>query len=367
MPSVGSTSRIPSGGTTGQILRKNSATAFDLRWDDPNALKGDPGPAGPGVPTGGTTGQVLSKVNATDYNTQWTTASGGGLTPVTVNSGQSVTAAVGTIYLCSTSTANIAITLPASGTVGGEVVVKKVSSDTANKVRIDTSSSEVDGVSGTASFNVTAQNQSVVFVYISTGVWRIKSQYVAPVAVITNELAPTNATFWMSNQITGSNSGGGTFTFAGNATYFVPIYLDVARTLSGVALNHNTGSGTMQFAVYDVGTDLAQPTTVLYSSTFAISTGTISGKINISQAISAGRKFLAFSISSVNTVIAAASGATPAWIGVGSTGSALPTTSFPVGSLVGPTWTGSWQASPAIGGYNVGNNSAPIALYKFSA
>jgi len=42
------------------------------------APKGDPGaqgPAGPGVPTGGTSGQVLAKTSATDYATGWTTPS----------------------------------------------------------------------------------------------------------------------------------------------------------------------------------------------------------------------------------------------------------------------------------------------------
>lgn len=34
--------------------------------------QGDPGPPGVGVPTGGTTGQVLAKNTATDYDTGWT-------------------------------------------------------------------------------------------------------------------------------------------------------------------------------------------------------------------------------------------------------------------------------------------------------
>jgi len=35
--------------------------------------QGTTGPAGPGVPTGGTTGQVLQKASATDYATAWVT------------------------------------------------------------------------------------------------------------------------------------------------------------------------------------------------------------------------------------------------------------------------------------------------------
>jgi hypothetical protein len=41
---------------------------------------GAQGPAGPGVPTGGTTGQVLTKTSATDFATAWQAAAGGGST-----------------------------------------------------------------------------------------------------------------------------------------------------------------------------------------------------------------------------------------------------------------------------------------------
>ena len=37
------------------------------------SLKGAAGAAGQGVPTGGTTGQVLRKIDGTDYNTEWAT------------------------------------------------------------------------------------------------------------------------------------------------------------------------------------------------------------------------------------------------------------------------------------------------------
>lgn len=43
----------------------------------PAGAEGPQGPAGPGVPAGGTTGQVLSKNSNSDYDTVWTTPSGG--------------------------------------------------------------------------------------------------------------------------------------------------------------------------------------------------------------------------------------------------------------------------------------------------
>jgi hypothetical protein len=38
----------------------------------PQGATGNTGPAGPGVPTGGTTGQILNKTSATDFATAWT-------------------------------------------------------------------------------------------------------------------------------------------------------------------------------------------------------------------------------------------------------------------------------------------------------
>lgn len=41
-------------------------------------VRGEAGPAGPGVPTGGTTGQVLAKASNADNDTEWVNQSGGG-------------------------------------------------------------------------------------------------------------------------------------------------------------------------------------------------------------------------------------------------------------------------------------------------
>lgn len=43
----------------------------------PQGAKGDPGDDGVGIPSGGTTGQVLKKASATDYDVEWGNATGG--------------------------------------------------------------------------------------------------------------------------------------------------------------------------------------------------------------------------------------------------------------------------------------------------
>jgi len=71
--SGGGGSGIPDGGTTGQILIKNSDTDGDAGWDDApsDGVDGVDGTDGQGVPTGGTAGQKLVKIDGVDFNTEW--------------------------------------------------------------------------------------------------------------------------------------------------------------------------------------------------------------------------------------------------------------------------------------------------------
>ena len=66
-----SSAGLPTGGTTGQILSKSSATDYDVAWIDESTTSAV-------LPSGGTAGQVLVKDTATDYDTSWTNL----LTPI---------------------------------------------------------------------------------------------------------------------------------------------------------------------------------------------------------------------------------------------------------------------------------------------
>jgi len=57
---------VPTGGSTGQVLAKNSAADLDVGWNSS------------GMPTGGSTGQVLAKNSAADFDAGWVAAGGGG-------------------------------------------------------------------------------------------------------------------------------------------------------------------------------------------------------------------------------------------------------------------------------------------------
>lgn len=61
-------SNLPSGGTTGQALEKNSNASYDVKWATlPTTVS---------VPAGGTANQVLSKNTSTDYDISWKTVQG---------------------------------------------------------------------------------------------------------------------------------------------------------------------------------------------------------------------------------------------------------------------------------------------------
>lgn len=57
---------LPTGGVTGQILKKSSAVDYDAEWDDAES----------GLPQGGTTGQVLTKSTDDDYDVAWADSQG---------------------------------------------------------------------------------------------------------------------------------------------------------------------------------------------------------------------------------------------------------------------------------------------------
>ncbi|MDR2395774.1 MAG: hypothetical protein LBD57_04175, partial [Endomicrobium sp.] len=65
IPKMGSgVDELPSGGTTGQVLAKASATDKDVTWVSPTAGTN-------GLPNGGTTGQMLIKASSVDGDANW--------------------------------------------------------------------------------------------------------------------------------------------------------------------------------------------------------------------------------------------------------------------------------------------------------
>ena len=101
---------LPSGGASGTVLQKNSATDYDVSWGTINSL-----------PSGGTSGTVLTKNSATDYDVTW------GSLPEGIPSGGSAGAFLkknsatdydvtwGTVNIDNVIKVTTAIAIPASG------------------------------------------------------------------------------------------------------------------------------------------------------------------------------------------------------------------------------------------------------------
>lgn len=68
MPQIGGVDIVPSGGTAGQALVKDTGSDYDYSWQDitPSGL----------APAGGSSGQVLTKDTGTDYDYSWQDSTG---------------------------------------------------------------------------------------------------------------------------------------------------------------------------------------------------------------------------------------------------------------------------------------------------
>lgn len=91
-----SASGLPPGGSTGQVLAKSSSSDYAVKWAD----------LGHDLPTGGAAGQVLTKVNATNYNVQWSTI---GTLPTGGTAGQVLTKANATNYSVQWETLSVGV------------------------------------------------------------------------------------------------------------------------------------------------------------------------------------------------------------------------------------------------------------------
>ncbi len=205
------------GGTTGQVLSKNSNTDMDFTWvaqDDSNAIqntivdaKGDLiGATAADTPARlavGTNGQVLTADSTTATGLKWATAGGGGkvLQVVTATTSTQVTTA-STTYADSGVTATIT---PTSATSKIMVFISQ-----GIQVKTTSSASNVGGAlrllrGSTAIFNETADYHTILFQNGSSGTFDI--------AMYTNIMyldspSTTSATTYKSQQ-RAYNSGSG--------------------------------------------------------------------------------------------------------------------------------------------------------------
>ena len=110
------------------ITDKNGTTTATVS----DGQTGQTGPAGPGVPTGGTTGQVLKKNSNTDFDAIWANESGA-VTDVQINGTSILSQGVANIPIGSSSALGTFMTYPARGITNngttGQMYINKASND----------------------------------------------------------------------------------------------------------------------------------------------------------------------------------------------------------------------------------------------
>ena len=172
---------IPSGGTTGQILAKQTNDDYDTEWiAAPSApvtsVNGNTGAVTvPTIPSGGTTGQILAKQTNDDYDTEWIAAPSAPVTSVNGNTG-----------------AVTVPTIPSGGTTG-QILVKQTSLDyDVDWVYPSTNLPPwifVGQASGANSEYVSIDNLTItdlVIVYYDTIITAYKGVVVVPMSVLIN-------------------------------------------------------------------------------------------------------------------------------------------------------------------------------------
>jgi hypothetical protein len=257
----------PAGGTTGQVLTKNSATDYDSAWTTPATPSGV-------VPTGGTSGQVLTKNSATNYDAGWTTVASAGPTYTIVNLGTTgtYTPSAGQFVLCNTTAAagQISVSLPTNPATGARVGVQRTDTTTANPVFIYSASKAVDGVAaGVFSHRVSYPGQSYEFIYDGTQ-WRsIGTLTVAASADLTTApIRPQVPGAWNNNSITPYS--GSAIAVLANNSYFYPIYIPQSGPLGiGFAYRISTGASSSIYAtLYTMNPTNGQPDRPLHDLSY---------------------------------------------------------------------------------------------------
>ena len=108
---------LPTGGVTGDMLVKSSATDYDAQWVE-------------GIPTGGAAGQILSKATTTNYDMQW-------IDQPTVGSPSTISYVASSSASSASGSASLVINMPA-GLQEGDLVVIFAASESATAPSLGT-------------------------------------------------------------------------------------------------------------------------------------------------------------------------------------------------------------------------------------
>lgn len=220
---------LPTGGTTGQFLSKNSNTNYDAGWSTPTNV----------VPTGGTANQVLTKNSGTNFDSSWANLPASGtITGVTAGTGLTGGGTTGGVTLAlrynSATLANITAHNP-TGTTSTSAVFMGLGNDfsitpaTSGRVKVD-----ITGVGNAPSgFVITLQGR------FGTGSFPTNGTSVGGTG------SPCSGTLTWAG--TGSNTLSSAFCLSGvltGLTVGTPYWFDISLTSSNASANMSVNNVT---------------------------------------------------------------------------------------------------------------------------
>lgn len=144
-------SNLPTGGTTGQALTKNSSTNYDASWSTVTSGW---------LPTGGTTGQILTKNSSTNYDTSWQSTAAASSTTIDGSSTTYTSSQNNQLIIRNNNGSPMADTLPGSGSIlTAGTLIKIINGDSAGILAIHPASGAT----------LTAQTTSTGWLYVGPG------------------------------------------------------------------------------------------------------------------------------------------------------------------------------------------------------
>jgi hypothetical protein len=288
------------------------------------------------VPAAGIAGQILTKNSATAYDAAWANPAGQSYIAYQTISASLSPAVAGTFYLVNTTSTSPAITLPTVYTAGSIIGFRNVGT-TNNFAQI------TGNIEGTAGLTEMVP-PGYVRQYVADGsTWRFTSDRpamadpAAPVPISGN---------WYDNR-TSALAALSNLALAANAAYYVPIFLPRRTPISAIGLNVSTaGTGsTIRLGAFTMDPTTGKPAAIVFDA--GTVAGTATGAVNVAPTgaiLPAGWSFLAVVTTAATTtpsITYCAAGSTAIPFGAGTTQS-----TSPLPAWTSTTTSGAFAASP---------------------
>jgi hypothetical protein len=230
----------------------------------------------------GSSGQILTRSGTGFFDYSFSAPTFG---PLAVSqTPSSLTAALNTYYLCSTTSAAVTITLPTTYTAGSEVGVKNIGTG----YNLVTIAGNIEGVASAATYLAPG---SAMILMADGATWRTMqdrpSTMDTPYVLVSGN--------WYDNR-TSAIAALSNLTLPADTVYYVPIFLPRRISLAAIGLVVSTvgASSAIRLGAFTMDLTTGKPAAVIFDA--GTVSGTVSGAVNVATSgayLPAGWSFLA--------------------------------------------------------------------------